>query len=238
MAKLYPRCSGRSLFSAFFLLILFQAGQAAAQIIYVDSAAVSNSHTKDGLSWSTAFDDLQDALATATSGAEIRLAKGTYYPTNGTDRSISFELISGVAIYGGYSANTAIPDERDVHLYRTILSGDLNEDDGDLFTNRTDNSYTVVYAQNVSASTRLDGLTISSGNADDNNLPYEDRNSSGGGIFNDGRTSASVPTLFDCIIEDNQAQFFGAGIFNDGSTSTGNTNLLIQNCLFQNNRAE
>jgi subtilisin family serine protease len=70
-------------------------------IYYVDADANSGG---DGLSWSTAFDDLQDALEAVTcTGDEIWAAEGTYKPTDGTDRSVSFELPKGVELYGGFA---------------------------------------------------------------------------------------------------------------------------------------
>ncbi len=82
----------------------------AQLVLYVDGNRATNG---DGLTWATAYNNLQDALADAgTNGAThtIRVAGATYRPhcmpdpcvgTNG-DREATFELIDGVAIWGGY----------------------------------------------------------------------------------------------------------------------------------------
>jgi len=113
------------------IVVLMGAVPSVGNTIYVD-AAVSGG---DGTSWATAFHDLQDALAIAAAGDEIRVAQGIYRPDRGTgDRTATFRLISGVSILGGY-AGVVMPDNRDardVGLYPTLLSGDLNGDDGPL----------------------------------------------------------------------------------------------------------
>ena len=101
-------------------------------IIFVDASAPAGG---DGLSWTTAFQFLQDALAAAgnSSVTEVRVAQGTYHPDrdesnpNGSgDRLATFQLINGVRIRGGYAGLAGpCPDERDVAMYQTILSGDL-----------------------------------------------------------------------------------------------------------------
>ena len=46
-------------------------------------------------------------------------------------RSATFQLIDGVALMGGFAGvNAPDPDERDIGLYETLLSGDLLGDDG------------------------------------------------------------------------------------------------------------
>ena len=102
------------------------------QVFFVDDDAPPGG---DGSTWATAFISFQDALSEAQRGDEIRLAGGFYTPAQvGGARSASFALISGVAIYGACAglADPAHPDERDPVLYETILSGDLNRDDGPL----------------------------------------------------------------------------------------------------------
>ena len=60
------------------------------------------------------------ALANAASGKEIWVAAGTYLPTTGTERSATFQLKSGVALYGGYAGfGAADPNARDTVLYET-----------------------------------------------------------------------------------------------------------------------
>ena len=128
--------------------------------LYVDASAPGPDY--DGASWGTAYTDLQLALGAASAGDEIRIADGTYKPTSSTDRTISFVLRDGVAIRGGYAGyGTADPDACDIAAFPTILSGDI----GTIGT-KTDNSYHVLTASGVGASTVLDGVTVTAGYAD------------------------------------------------------------------------
>src|SRR3954447_12681724 len=80
--------------------------------------ANSPSTMPDGAAWASAFPDLQQALAVATAGDQIRIADGTYKPTSGTDRTVSFHMKEGVSIYGGYAGYGAPDsDARDVALF-------------------------------------------------------------------------------------------------------------------------
>ena len=47
------------------------------------------------------------------------------------DREVASQLLSGVGLYGGYAglANPEDPEERDLELHETTLSGDLIGDD-------------------------------------------------------------------------------------------------------------
>ena len=104
----------------------------SSNVLYVDSAAGG---AGDGSNWCDAFNYLQDALAIATPGTTIRVADGSYKPDQGGgqtpgDREATFQLLDGVTIEGGYAGCGAPdPDDRDIDLYETIVSGDLAGDD-------------------------------------------------------------------------------------------------------------
>jgi hypothetical protein len=70
---------------------------------YVDASGQSPG---GGFDWSDAYTDLQSALSN-DSCTEIWVAAGTYLPDGASpgDRSLSFVLKSGVAIYGGFSGD-------------------------------------------------------------------------------------------------------------------------------------
>ncbi|MBN1506207.1 MAG: hypothetical protein JW955_05150 [Sedimentisphaerales bacterium] len=131
---------------------------------YVDAGARGRG---DGSSWVDAFNYLQEALAVVQAGQTIWMAEGVYAPDRGTgctctlgDREISFMLVSGVAIVGGFPAGGGTPQQRNPDRHQTILSGDIG-----LLGSITDNSCHVVMAVDCSNGTILDGLTIACGNA-------------------------------------------------------------------------
>ena len=112
------------------IAVLSAAGTIRGQpVVYVDINATLSPH--DGSSWCHAYTDLQAALDAATAVTDIRVADGVYRPDRDTgDRAATFQLTSGIAIYGGYAGCGAPdPDERDLRVYETVLSGDLNGDD-------------------------------------------------------------------------------------------------------------
>src|SRR5690606_7714723 len=110
-------------------------------VIHVDADAAPGG---DGASWATAFHDLQDALAIAQAGDEVWIAEGLYKPTEGSDRTATFTLMSGVALYGGFDGTETQREERDWEANVTVLSGDVGVP-GD----STDNAYHVVTASGV-----------------------------------------------------------------------------------------
>ena len=129
----------------------------AGNVIYVDINATGPMH--DGSSWCNAFTDLQEALDVADAGDDILVADGTYVPraTGLSDpRDATFQLVSGVVVRGGYAGCFALdPNDNNPALYETILSGDLDGDDGPDFTGYDDNTYHVVTAIDVNSATAL-----------------------------------------------------------------------------------
>jgi parallel beta-helix repeat protein len=226
-----------------------QASLADGIILYVDADATG---TNNGSSWADAYTTLQPSLDAAVAGQQIWVAAGTYKPTDGADRTISFQMKNEVAIYGGFdpSVGDDTSEERDWEANVTILSGDIGTA-GD----STDNVYHVFYhpagtALDITAI--LDGFTITGGNA--NGDPLTD-DSWGGGMLNDGssptlanvtfrgnsavgsgggmyNTNSSAPTLDGCTFADNAAVGSGGGMHNSNASSPA-----LTNCTFANNAA-
>jgi Right handed beta helix region len=135
------------------------APSASADVIFVRANQNLPTALQNGISWGTAFKSLQSALAVAASGDEIWVAKGTYRPTTGTDRTVSFELVNGVHLIGGFDGVETLISQRDVLGNPTILSGDIGA------PGFADNTHQVVRVVNNSTMTFVDGFTITGGNA-------------------------------------------------------------------------
>ena len=74
----------------------------------------------DGLTWQTAYSRLEDALDEASDPesvvTQIWLAAGQYKPTDladPNDRTATFTLVNGVAVYGGFDGTESLLTERD-----------------------------------------------------------------------------------------------------------------------------
>lgn len=188
-------------------------------VLHVDDEAPGG----DGSSWATAFRHLSDALSASEAGDQIWVARGTYRPSDVGDRGASFHLAPGVSLYGGFLGVEASLAERAGLFSETVLSGDLNDDDGADLGTKSDNSYHVVRSS-TAALARLDGFTVRGGFARDAALPA-DRD--GGGLWiEDG-----VLLVANCFFEDNLANNGGA-VYNDGE------DVSFVRCTFDRNRAE
>ena len=156
-------------------------------------------------SWDNAC-DLQYALTSAVASQEIWVAAGIYKPTTDlTDRTATFQLKNGVALYGGFAGTETTRDERNWKTNKTVLSGDIDNndinDDGNFIAETTadiqgGNAYHVVIGNNIDNTTVLDGFTITAGQA--NSPGY----SHGGGMFNEYYSS---PILTNIVFSANMA---------------------------------
>jgi hypothetical protein len=161
-------------------------------IVYVDRDAAG---ANDGSSWADAFTDLQNALL-ATASGEIWVAEGTYTPAGPDgDRWATFALASGVALYGGFTGVEISRDQGDPATHRTVLSGDLNGNDGPGWTNMEENSYHVVTASGTDSTAVLDGFLITRGRATDSAWP--------GGHAAGIRIENASPVIAGCTVKEN-----------------------------------
>ncbi len=235
----------------FFLLVMVSSNAIAGAVIHVDADAPG---PNDGTGWAYAYKNIEIALTVAPPGAEIHVAEGTYMPTTKhgglSDRHNSYQMKNGVKIMGGYAGyGQPDPDLRDPKSYETIFSGNIANP-----KYNSDNCYHVFYhpySLELDSTAVLDGCTIKDGNADfaGSHAAY------GGGMYND----ECLPTVRNCIFEQNNALQDGGGMFNknyahvtisdtrftDNSAKNGgavsnlwHTNPTITDCTFARNRAE
>jgi predicted outer membrane repeat protein len=211
------------------------------KVVYVDADATGNN---DGSSWADAYNLLQDALAAACEGDEIRAAQGIYKPDEGGgntsgDREATFQLKNGVAVKGGFAGfGEPDPDARDIKDFNTILSGNIG-----IARDISDNSYRVVTGTGAEATAVLDGFTVTAS--------CGERPDECGGVYN----RPGNPTVSNCTFIDNWALYGYSGngmfnrygsptvtncIFNGSGRNNGMLNelsdLTITNCVFIRNR--
>ena len=189
-------------------------------IIYVDANAVG---ADNGTSWQNAFINLQDAIEKlllsppdSSVYVEIWVAAGTYkpdcssaFPNGSGDPNATFNLLSNVAIYGGFPSGGGAWETREPNdpNNRTILSGDIGIFD----------SYRVVTGSGTDETAVLDGFTVTGG------LNYD----SGGGMYN----YSGSPTVTNCTFSGNGAYSNGGGMYNYSGSPT------VTNCTFSQNWA-
>ena len=208
-----------------------------AKIIYVDDDAAG---ANDGSSWENAYVYLQDALTNADSAekpVEIRVAEGIYKPNEGTNvNNTVFNLMNEVTLSGGYAGLTEQnPNERNIELYETILSGDWEGNDIDVSNpsdlldepTRSDNRGPIVLSgYSTDPTAILDGFTITGGCS--RAVPFEII-IGGGGL----RIDVGNPTISNCTFIGNAALASGGGMLN-----RNNAHPIITNCKFIENYAD
>lgn len=197
----------------FAVIAVGAATTAQGVTIHVDASAPLGG---DGSSWDTAFRFLQDALDAAelSPGAdEIRVAQGLYRPDRdepnplGTgDRLATFGLLDDTTLLGGYVGLAGDdPDEREPERFRSVLTGDLSNNDGDANPEMVgDNAYHVIESWGNADTCVVDGFVIRDGQAD---RPFDQgwwptrRDDSAGGAL----VVESNAVFRGCLFTDNHA---------------------------------
>ncbi len=195
---------------------------AQGSIIYVNGGALG---ANNGASWGNAYTTLAAALAgvpttPANACAEIWVAQGTYKPTTPSGRDATFTLKNNVAIYGGFTSGQTSLGQRKANpaTNNTVLSGDLNGDDGANFANNGDNSYHVVTGSSTNSSAILDGFKITAGNASVQDAPTD----RGGGMY----TAGGSPSVTNVLFSGNSA-WYGGGMYSESSSNPTLTNVAF-----------
>lgn len=198
------------------IVLTWSAASTQAATIFVVPGGAG---TRDGKSWFNGM-DLSAALRTAATGDELWVKSGTYKPEGpGGDRFATFQLKNGVALYGGFDGTETERNQRVLRLAAnaTILSGDLNGDDGINFANVAENTHHVVTGSGTDATAILDGFMIIAGNANDAHEAVH-----GGGIY----ISDGSPTLSNITLRSNTA-IAGGGIYiSEGNPTLHKVNFI------------
>ena len=182
-------------------------------------------------SWANASSglNLQSVINGATAGDEIWVAAGTYFTTNGTNRTISFSMRNNITIYGSFTGTETGLSQRNIAQGITsILSAEIGA------SGNSDNSFHTISNVGLNNSAIIDGFVIRGAN---DNRTATITEGLGGGIYNNGSgvTGVCSPTIRNCLITSNYATF-GGGIFNNGYNG-GTANPYILNCVITNNEA-
>jgi hypothetical protein len=240
-------------FTQLLLCLLVAQWLPAQSVVYVRSVATG---ANNGTSWDNAYTQLDAALDNFQPGQQIWVAKGTYVAAD-TILDVSFNLVTGMKIYGGFAGSESSLSQRNIGLNATILSGDRlgNDVDGDFSVNRSDNRLHVIKVaagSNPADAVIIDGFFIEGGNASVVAAdPAEKRR--GAGIyavapfkarncnFNNNRadsgasimvpvTAGSGMEVYNCVFEKNSTTVRAAGIYFLDLTSA-----TIRKCVFQDN---
>lgn len=207
-----------------FALLVVIFNQVDAQNFFVRMGA-----TGKGTSWSDASGDLADVLKKATPGTQIWVAKGIYKPTSDNNRNLSFQILDGVQLYGGFAGHESTIEERNLTENPTYLSGEIGQ------PGQGDNSYNVVYFHNTSSTAVLDGFFISGGNANSDDIREGARTRCGAGLYINGENGATCkPVIRNCELSGNYGRD-GAAVYINGRN--GETSPKFENCVFKNNEA-
>jgi hypothetical protein len=197
------------------------------QVKYVKKDATGSN---DGSSWANAFTDLQSALPAKTCNDlfDVYVATGTHKP-HASNTSLSFNIPSGMKIYGGFAGTEKNINERDMALIhttnKTTLSGDLNNNDTQFVFDATRNGNSSILV--IINEATLDGFTMRGGS---------------GGIYKDDLGEVKISnckiidnnvglrlngnsTVSKCIIAGNNVD----GVYMENNSTN------FQNCLIANN---
>lgn len=240
------------------------SSMSAGVITYVDDDAPFGG---DGSSWEKAYKYLQDALGYSADGDEINVAQGRYKPhlyggglprlpgrrflflPRSKHRDVAFQLWRSVTLKGGYAGRGAPdPNARDINLHRTVLTGDLW--DNDILSDGPygvldrvmldDNSQTVVLDYENGKTHVIDGFTITAGrfgvSCESGSLTARNchfyRNAGGGQFYGAALSSYAGATIVtDCVFELNGTSSSGAGI------RCGSGSVTVRECTFLNNNS-
>jgi phosphohistidine phosphatase SixA len=223
---------GSSMISLRHLLLIATVFTVGIVAVHADTLHVASIAEPggDGRSWGTAYRYLTSALDAWQPGDEIWVAEGTYRADEGPgrtrgDRTASFMIKNGMRIFGGFPNGEPLREKRDWFRRPSILTGDLNGNDGDARMaddpRRAENTRHVLdlRAQALDSTTIINGLTIVHGNAD--------IDGGGGAIVGTG-----TPRFRNCRFLNNASASVGGGLH-----AVNVRRMHLNYCVFEGNWA-
>jgi hypothetical protein len=220
------------LFTTSVILALLLTTNVQGQVCRV---TVDGTNNGDGSDWATEAMDLHSALGDAAC-SEIWVKAGVYKPVTPlnpaavtrAEREVSFRIDRALAVYGGFEGTETQLEQRDPDTHLTVLSGDIDgndaSDENGITQNAADisgaNSFHVLWIDGGSVSggitqtTRIDGLIVSGGLADDSS-PWNP-GGRGGGLYCDGEGGECSPMLSNMVFVGNRAYYSGGALYNRG----------------------
>lgn len=166
----------------------------------------------NGLSWSTAFTSVTEALLNASKKDTIRVAKGTY--------PAQYTLKDSVIMLGGYP-DTGSPTDADRNwgVNRTILTAEAGNP-AEYYDNRNN----VISGFNLSANTILDGFIIEAA--------YRTSSSTNGAGIH---LSNSSVRMNNCVVRKNYSYNYNPGGTGGSALICSGGSPVFSNCFFVNN---
>jgi len=211
-----------------------------AKVLYVDADAAG---ADDGSSWQDAYLNLSVAIEAAQSGDQVWVAAGIYYPTSQPNYPVGsadprfnhFTLKNGVSLYGGFAGDETRVDQRDLVAYKTVISGDIDQNDNvgenGYVTSYTgvvgENSYKLFYfpeGSTIDTTAVLDGFVLAGAVANSDVFPYM-----GGAAM---LCQGASPKVVNCEFYGNYAQSSGGAIW------VKESQIIISKCSFSGNHAD
>ncbi len=205
------------------VLLLATFNLLSAQTIHYVN--VNNTTPGDGLSWGTAFTDLQQGIDGAAAGDTVWVAAGTYAPT-GT----SFVMKNGVVVLGGFNGTETDAAMRNWNTNVTALTNNNSSNaaiinnnidstailDGFQFNSITNYNYDIAGIYNIASSPTIKNCQFSN-----NYVMY---GSQGTDMDNE---NGSSPKISNCVFQYAQGEIgFGPSVLNDASSA------VFTNCVF------
>lgn len=199
----------------------------------------------DGLTWETAYPDIQTAinrLASSGMPGEVWVAAGEYAPTelmeNGKQHTAAFIMKDGISVYGGFAGTESSKAERQKggmpwqYKNVTVLKGSGYESEDESgkrgcewsgtdykWSVSSNSNHVVWFAQKdkgaFSRMTVLDGVTIKGGSAKTIHAADYDGHK-GAGVYMAGNTY-----LNNCVVTENTAEGDGGAVYLKGGRVVG-----------------